>query len=250
MRFLIATLIAFIAIPVSSQKFTLFATSNAPMVGSNIEIDIRALNFDSITGISFATTWDTSIFKFVDITGFELPNTLLGNNFGTTEVNKGILRFNWEDLTTVGYSAKDSVKLFRLRLKVLKTDKNTIINFKSIPPGIYLEITKNGIKIEDKDLIIRPLYPFLTSISDVDILEFCQVYPNPIDASSKLKLILKEPLNAIIDVYNGMGQKINTIQEKLQIGNNEVDIFDKIPTLGIYYLNINKTLTLKIIKAN
>jgi Secretion system C-terminal sorting domain/Cohesin domain len=250
MRLLIAIFVAFMATPVSSQQFTLFTTSNLPVVGANLDLEVRALNFDSITGISFATTWDSSVFKFVDVAGFDLPNCSLSNNIGATDVAKGILKFNWDDPSTVGVTAKDSIRLFRLRLKVLKIDKNAIINFVSLPPGIYLEVTKNSVKIDDKDIIIRPARPFTTSISDINNIESSSVYPNPISESSRLNLSVKSPMDATFEIYNCIGQLVNIFTKKLQIGNNEMEIFNKIPSNGIYFLNINRSLTLKIVREN
>jgi type IX secretion system substrate protein len=70
--------------------------------------------------------------------------------------------------------------------------------------------------------------------------ELNQNYPNPFNPSTKIKYNIKKTGNVKIEIYNILGQKIETLlNRQMTTGSHEIEFIAKDLTSGIYFYRIN-----------
>ncbi len=88
--------------------------------------------------------------------------------------------------------------------------------------------------------------PKVTSIEDIfesknipTKLVLHQNYPNPFNPTTQISFAIPKPENVIIEVYNTLGQKVETLlNRRLQAGNHEVEFNAANLSSGLYFYRI------------
>ena len=100
-----------------------------------------------------------------------------------------------------------------------------------------------GWSVGGKGLVLR--YDGLTWVDQStgktypDKFNLSQNYPNPFNPSTKIKFALPKPENVKIDVYNTLGQKIETLlNQQMKAGHHEVEFNAQNLSSGLYYYRI------------
>lgn len=121
---------------VSSDTLTVIASNETSNCNQQVIIDLTTFNFDSLGSLQFTMNWDESVLRFdsVSYIGADLTG-LTPVNFGTTQVNNGVLTFSWTTFTLLGgTSLPQGATLFRVYLTTIgASGSNTNFFFNSSP---------------------------------------------------------------------------------------------------------------------
>ncbi len=105
------------------------------------------------------------------------------------------------------------------------------ITASNMPPNALID----GIRITTQweDIPSAIYYPLIKTANKY-VLE--QNYPNPFNPSTKIKISLPKSEYVSIEIYNTLGQRVETLLSKrLNAGNHEVDFMAHDLAAGLYY---------------
>ncbi|MEM9888960.1 MAG: cohesin domain-containing protein, partial [Bacteroidota bacterium] len=141
-------------------------TAQSPLIlgGYNVKTDenkevcvqIYGRAFEQVLSMQYSLKWDTKILKYKGVKSFALPN-LTTQNFGTQDVQKGILTFAWYDPKLQGINRTDGTALYEICFEAVgSSGTNTHIKFVNEPtvievskaPGILIDLQTEGGKVE------------------------------------------------------------------------------------------------------
>jgi len=117
----------------------------------------------------------------------------------------------------------DSIKITRKwDISLLNNPKRPIVSY----PDIFIHQTTSVTNIEESEL---------QKSAEISI----QTYPNPFNSSTKIKFTLPKPETVKIEVYNIIGQKIQTLLNKpMPAGYHEVEFNGQNLSSGVYLYRI------------
>lgn len=99
--------------PDTNEIFSLLIDSVVGMQTQLVNVPVRAWAFNDIISMQGTFAFDTSVINYSSVVNFGLPDLSL-SNFGTTQVNNGLLSFSWFDQDLMGETYADSAILFEL----------------------------------------------------------------------------------------------------------------------------------------
>jgi arabinoxylan arabinofuranohydrolase len=193
---------------------------NAPTGSENQIVILFSLdtggNFSIYARLNCPTYDDDSFWIQVDDGAFSMHNGLVTSGWEWIEFNDYTLT-EGEHTLTVGYR-EDGAKM----------DKIVISNYGTAPEGMG----------EEAENLCEPTSIFnLNDIPQGYSLE--QNFPNPFNPSTKIKYSLPKPEKVKLDVYNIIGQKIETLLNKpIPAGYHEVEFNGQNLSSGIYLYRI------------
>jgi len=105
-----------------STNLTLSATSNtATCSDPTVCINVLADNFTSLQDLQFSVNWDPSIMEFVSVMNNNAAlDPTLGVVYGQTEIQDGILNFNWSDVEGDGHTLVNGMYQMGMGLLLLR----------------------------------------------------------------------------------------------------------------------------------
>ncbi len=93
--------------------------------------------------------------------------------------------------------------------------------------------------------ILADKFDEISTISEYDkkiipmVIKLSQNYPNPFNPSTSIEFYLPKAENVTIEVYNTLGQRVETLLDKhMQAGKHKVEFNAQNLSSGIYYYKI------------
>ena len=119
-------------------------------------------------------------------------------------------------------------------------DDSVVVAFALVAGDNLSDLQDNAAEAKLKYSTIASLEGESESASLPKIFSLKQNYPNPFNPSTKIAFALPRPEHVKIDVYNTLGQKIETLlDQKMKAGEHEIDFITKNLSSGIYFYIIN-----------
>lgn len=126
-------------------------------------------------------------------------------------------------------------------------------NYDYLNPGTYtinLYVTDNNTGCSDTASSVITVFPLGTSIANIDADDNFEIYPNPFNENTTISYLLLNDSHIIIEIYNTIGQKVETIANEEQSAGEYKYIFsakEKGYDAGIYFVkfSIDGKITMK-----
>ncbi|MEM8527408.1 MAG: cohesin domain-containing protein [Bacteroidota bacterium] len=121
-------------------------------------MQIYGRQFRQILSMQYTLKWDTNLLKFKSVEEFALPGLSM-ENFGTRQIEEGLLTFAWFDPQLGGISKADGTVLYEVCFEVVgKSGVQTYLEFIGEPtlievsaaPGVLIDLKTEGSKLEIK----------------------------------------------------------------------------------------------------
>lgn len=140
-----------------------------------VNVPIRAWAFDQIVSMQGTFAFDTSVIHYNSVVNFGLPD-LNSSNFGTTQVNNGLLSYSWFDQDLLGETYADSAILFELVFQIHGNvgDFGYVISNSEMTPIEVVEVGNIVIPyhLDSGGVIVDSLGAFLTTNNPIN-LHYC-----------------------------------------------------------------------------
>jgi hypothetical protein len=214
--------------------------------GSEYSAPIRIKNFQKITGLQFALSWDSSALNFKGLHAFGLDLSL-NDHFGLNQTSGGVLRFLWLDPMLGAVSLEDSATLFAIRFEVTgPPDSETTLVFRDDDVFVQNEIYNDkfekieGARFESGTLKVAARGTsagYYISKPGAITLKGC--YPNPFAHSVVVDFELARTSLATLEIIDATGKLI--FREERQFGLGEQNLrFDRgiFPQSGMFFLRM------------
>jgi len=102
----------------SQAAVSLYSTHTIGKVGTEITFDIQVNGFTNIIACQASINWNPALLKFTGVSDFGIQYLTVAD-FGTTNADKGHVRFLWEPDDAIPVSKTDSVIIFRIHFELL-----------------------------------------------------------------------------------------------------------------------------------
>lgn len=195
-----------------------------------LRLPIRAKDFQAITGFQFNLNIQTDLFDFQQIVPIELEN-FTASNFSYKD---GDLAVSWTAADVeLGQSLDDEAILFYIEGQALK-DAQVSDVFQLNENRISAEAYDKNLEIFD--LNINIVYPF-TDDRNLEV----SIYPNPVQASTTLSLVLPTAGKLQVTLMDTQGRLVRQLwtNDSVDKGVLQKELkFDDLE-LGIYYLVVD-----------
>jgi len=225
-----STILAFLfSSALVAQDVTLKTPDMVVAPGDNIHVDVQVENFNLIAGLQFSTNWNQNVLEYIGVDNFGLPNMSTAGNFGTTEVEAGILRFSWFDQAQTGVTLSDMQSIYSIWYKVVgEPGTNAQLTISNSP--IEIEITTN---VDDSTVVL----PVIVENGDITIqdpnastetytLDFVlfQNSPNPFTNITYINFDLNRSTQAHLSIYDNTGKVVYENSEYYSSGSHSIPI--------------------------
>jgi hypothetical protein len=172
--------------------------------GQELEIDVTDLIFQDMSSIQLALQWNTESLSLI---GFYPGNLdqMSGHNFGLTEMDKGIIRMSWNELSNSGTT------LFKLAFRVIKHSRLTNELF-------FGETVLRTELIDWRDNAYQLRFRF----KEGDVI--LDNFPNPFMGGTSLRFSLPASGDVEIEFFDAYGRRFNRLDVSGNFGINEVPV--------------------------
>jgi hypothetical protein len=247
-KFLLQIIVTFFMVPITLGNVSLIMPNLNGLNGTQITVPVKVKDFINLIAIQGTIQFDQTIVTYVSTQDYGLPG-MSGSDFGTTNVNNGILTFGWTDGTLQGPTLTDSSVIFSIKFNIIGTNGQTSpLSFIGTPTLLEASdsmynsqtpITVNGsvhvgttVGI-DPELISGQLNYFIS----------LQNYPNPFSGSTTIEFSLPEASEIRISVFDVTGNKVAEISGEFSEGKHSTvwngdDIIGREAKAGIYFLRL------------
>ena len=225
-----------------SNIFTLIA-DDIVTIDTTVCVDVRATNFDGITGMQFAMQWDSTFMCFDSIANNnELIGIFPGSFFQGNQADR--IRLTWNNSET---TLPDGTLLFSVCLSIKEGNCDSTSFFNFIDDRVPIEISMGTTSIPfDLDNGSVTLEDCTNLVVGEDITFV--ISPNPSDELVSIHIEEMPDHEYALIVHNSYGELIHTKKSMDTIMSNELSVTDW--PEGIYYMTIiskNKKSTEKFI---
>ena len=202
-------------------------------------------DFKEIGGFQFTLEWDPSILQFVSVGDYNLKGISEGN-FGITGTSEGILTVAWDDINGGYQTVADGTSVFAIWFRVLGYDgSSSAVNFTSTVTQMF---SHNGVSFTALNIAG---HGGVITIKNIPTEFSVGNYPNPFNPSTTISYTLPENVHVKLDIYNLLGQLIDTLVDEYQ----EAGIYNSVLdggelSSGVYFYRIiagEKTKSAKIL---
>ncbi|MBS1685416.1 MAG: T9SS type A sorting domain-containing protein [Bacteroidetes bacterium] len=159
-----------------SDTTSLYMDDISTASGSDISIPVRANNFDNISGLQFALSWDTAKLAFV---GLDTLSGTVRVRYSSSSGGVGYIKGIWTDPGYRWTSVQDSAVLFYIKYHVLGQDGDSAV-IKWDESKLSLQVLDSMVSTKaaaNKDGTVRIAEP--SGISDLVGSSALMIYPNP-----------------------------------------------------------------------
>ena len=208
--------------------------------GEQYEIAFKAQDFEKIKGYQY--TLNFSGLELVDIQAGVLRNLTL-DNFGMTNLNKGMLTTSWHSQTPV--TIEDGETLFSLIVNATETNKLSKMLWVSSDLTTaegYSEISDKleiDIQFEEEGEVVKEGF------------ELYQNRPNPFSSETTISFVLPEATDVSLTIFDVSGQILKQVKGAYSSGYHEVLIErNELGVTGVLYYQLQtetETATRKMI---
>ncbi len=194
----------------SAKVLGLSATEAAYTAGENVIVNIKADNFEKITGAQMTFDFDASSLEFTGVKAGKLQ--VSAENINTLRSKEGKMAFSWNEVE--GITAGSDETLFTLEFRAITN--NTI----SKTINLTSDITKAEAYTTDLSEI-RVSFGVRTAGKGDFALE--QNNPNPFSSQTTISFTLPEAGVANLTIYDVTGKVIRKVSGKYPKGRNEIN---------------------------
>jgi len=108
---------------------SLYSNHTIGKIGTEVTFDIQINGFTDIIACQASINWDAALIKFTGVSDFGIQYLTIAD-FGTTNAEKGHIRFLWEPDDAVPVTKSDSVIMFKIHFELLSgAGQTTNISF-------------------------------------------------------------------------------------------------------------------------
>ncbi|MCG8307244.1 MAG: T9SS type A sorting domain-containing protein [Cytophagales bacterium] len=227
----------------------LYISNSVETTGTIGNLEIKVNNFSDILSFQASINWDPDLLVFVGVTDFGIKD-FGDDNFGTSDADKGHVRFAWEPSDAISLSIDDSSTLFIVQFEFISAQPQKVpVSFTDITsdPAFPIEFANSeheilGVNTHDGSITFFDEITALEELYHAGI----NIYPNPFVKS--INISNDEGKLDFIQVLNIHGEKINEIYN---IKNKFIDLHLSGSSDGVYLINISKNgklFTRKVVK--
>jgi hypothetical protein len=185
---------------------------NNLLPGQFFQVPVTVSNFDSVVSIQFVLTWDPAVVELVNVFDFNVQDLDEGD-FNLDESGMGRLRLVWIGPVS-GVSRPNGTSIFSLLMQVKgPPNSGTPLTFTELPPTTFFEVVRaNGDVFDLQTAVLQHGFAaigYTLSSEDVPATTLhAQVYPNPVDHTSRVYFELDAPEQVTIEVFDVQGRKL------------------------------------------
>lgn len=206
---------------------------------SAVEIEVEVESFVNVNGVQFTLNWNPAVLQFQSIDDLGLEDMTV-DNFGTNQVNEGILTFYWYDQTTQGVSVSDGHVIFSVQMNVLgDLHQFTEVSFGSDPTEIEVIDTENNVLNVELENGMITIGGLSSTNNTHDLKNLLSINPNPFKESANLSFSLTRRSQAHLSIFNSEGKIVFDNTMILGSGSHTIPIRkNDLPTAGNYFLTL------------
>ncbi len=135
-KFIFLSVLSFLFLITKLSAFTLSATNESGISGSQVVVPITVKDFNKIISMQGTIQWDASVATYASVEQYGL-NGLSSSNFGTSKTSSGKLTFSWFESDLVGVTLSDNSVIFAIRFTLIGAAGTTSnVSFTSSPTTI------------------------------------------------------------------------------------------------------------------
>jgi hypothetical protein len=220
-RSLLLVFSLFLLINIQSFGTVTFIMKNySAQIGTQITIPVKVTGFNSVMSIQGSIQFDQTKLGFVSVQDLVALN-LNSSNFGVTQTSAGILTFTWYEPGLSGITLQDSATIFSIKFNVTgSANQTTPLSFVNSPtPFEVIDPTMAPISYA----LVNGSVHIYTTVSVPEILNngflVYQNEPNPFSDETRFVFTLPADGNVHFDVYDVLGNKVNSFEEEFPAGN-------------------------------
>jgi hypothetical protein len=226
-----------LALPAQDTEFYIEET-NADL-GSEVQVNVRALNTGMAVGVQFSVAWDPEVLSFLGVENVAMEGSLMGN-FNQTQLDSGRIGYLEVDPALEPFDLRDSSILFTLRFESLvSVGTSTEISFADAPLANRTTDAQN--QVIDTRLSAGTVN-IGGGASLFDVLaenERFSASPNPFTASCALRVNLDYRSAAVLEALDVSGRIIMRRKVSLMSGDNLIRLTaSEFPAAGTYTLRL------------
>lgn len=185
---------------------------NNLLPGQFFQVPVTVSNFDDVVSIQFVLTWDPAVVEFVNVFDFNIQDLDAGD-FNLDEAGMGRIRLVWIGPVT-GVSSPNGASIFSLLMQVKgPPNSGTPLTFTELPPTTFFEVVRaNGDVYDIQTAVLQHGFAavgYTLSVKDIFSNPLrAQVYPNPVDQTSRVHFELDLAENVVIEVFDVQGKRL------------------------------------------
>jgi Secretion system C-terminal sorting domain len=215
-------------------QITLTASSVSTSPNTSFFVDIIANTKDSIAGLQFSMSWDSTTIKYQSTENFGLPE-LKSDDLNVTKNNTGqiALAFVWVSPTGEGVKLKENQVIFRLKfLTIGQNGSKSLVQFTSSPRSIRAyDFNVKPLEVQTKDGLVNIGTAAIGEAYDTEgVLTLYQNTPNPAKEFTIIPFKIIEPDTILFQVFDIQGREVFNKKEKYAAGKHEI----KLSTDGVF----------------
>lgn len=235
----VTVLLLSFSLALTAQDTEFFVEETNADLGSEVEVNVRALNVNMVVGVQFSVEWDPRVLSFVGVSNVAMDGSLM-ENFNQTQVDSGRIGYLEVDPALEPFDVVDSSILFTLRFTPqVSVGTSTEITFTNTPLANRTTNAENGI-IDTRLTAGTINIGGGASLFDVlaENVRFA-ASPNPFTASCALKVNLDYRSAATLEVLDVSGRIIVRKKVSLLAGDNLIRLTAaEFPAAGTYTLRL------------
>ena len=211
-----------------------FLTEDLSLVqGQTYRIPFRSENFEQVKGYQFTLDFDPTALRYKGYaTG--IISGLSDDNFGLTQIDKGLLTTLWYDVTQAVTANSDDA-IFYLEFEALQNGR--LSDYMTINSDVIDALAS----VYDTPWEIELGFGVTTSTNNPQTFAFrlFQNQPNPFRDQTVIRFMLPTASNAILSISDVAGKVVKVIDQDFEKGLNEIMIENnELGADGVYYYQL------------
>lgn len=221
----------------ATSTLELYTPERILKAGTTVDIPIHASNFKDLLGFQFAIDFDPNSLEMIEL----LPNeevTITANNFGLTNVGRGLITASWEQ-PTKAVNPIVMRDVFTLRFKVKST--TTLSEVLSLNPVFmkseaYKMVTGAPLELLDVKLLFE-------EDQNSQMVQLYQNKPNPFKRQSIIGFEINQMEEVTLTILDITGKQVYKVKHYAVKGYNEMAIHSKdLEGKGVYYYQLASSI--------
>ena len=210
----------FFFVSVFSAQVTISLPTVSVKAGENVIVYSRLTTKDSLSALQFTLKWDPTVLQYVSADSLSLPLTSGLDNFGTRDIDNGLLRFLWTTPNKPFATTIDSLKLFRLVFKTNSvTAKSALavvdvpVRFKAVNAGLADLAVKH---IDGQVSVMKP--NATNDLLNSDNFKLYSVFPNPFNSRITVPYYIGTAGTLRLEIFSVVGEKVFSEVKRCVVG--------------------------------
>jgi len=205
--FLSLSLVLTFVFSAKAQSPVIYAPETLVYSGKQFSIPIRTIQFKHITGMQFIVSWDPARLRYKGLRPLTLDLDV-AKNFGTSNVERGILRFLWFDEALNPATLPDSTSLFAIDFEPVNGDKGpTAVQFEE-DLLTKIEVYNDRFEAIDASFQDGKITVEEATTEAMEGGQAVKAAPNPFSTHTALDFKLEEATEVRIRIFDHQGRMI------------------------------------------